>query len=173
MPGFENLPKTFIVLAAMVIAIVLFAFQSKGTEKVAGAFGPIMVVWFISLVFVGVVSIAEAPEVIKAINPYYAIRFLSENGLTGFIALGEIILCATGGEALYADMGHLGARPIRQAWSGVFIALIVNYLGQGAFLMTHPDAKNVLFEMVFHYAEVLYVPFLILSITATIIASGP
>lgn len=170
-PGFENLPKTFIVLAAMVIAIVLFAFQSKGTEKVAGAFGPIMVVWFISLVFVGVVSIAEAPEVIKAINPYYAIRFLFENGLEGFIALGEIILCATGGEALYADMGHLGARPIRQAWSGVFIALIVNYLGQGAFLMTHPDAKNVLFEMVFHYAEVLYVPFLILSITATIIAS--
>ncbi|KAF0145610.1 MAG: KUP system potassium uptake protein [Nitrospirae bacterium] len=170
-PGFENLPKTFIVLAAMVIAIVLFAFQSKGTEKVAGAFGPIMVVWFISLVFVGVVSIAEAPGVIKAINPYYAIRFLSENGLKGFIALGEIILCATGGEALYADMGHLGARPIRQAWSGVFIALIVNYLGQGAFLMTHPDANNVLFEMVFHYAEVLYVPFLILSITATIIAS--
>jgi len=170
-PGFENLPKTFIVLAAMVIAIVLFAFQSKGTEKVAGAFGPIMVVWFISLVFVGVVSIAEAPGVIKAINPYYAIRFLSENGLKGFIALGEIILCATGGEALYADMGHLGARPIRQAWSVVFIALIVNYLGQGAFLMTHPEAKNVLFEMVFHYAEVLYVPFLILSITATIIAS--
>ncbi|MBI5204340.1 MAG: KUP/HAK/KT family potassium transporter [Nitrospirae bacterium] len=170
-PGFENLPKTFIVLAAMVIAIVLFAFQSKGTEKVAGAFGPIMVVWFISLVFVGVVSIAEAPGVIKAINPYYAIRFLSENGLKGFIALGEIILCATGGEALYADMGHLGARPIRQAWSGVFIALIVNYLGQGAFLMTHPDANNVLFEMVFYYAEVLYVPFLILSITATIIAS--
>ncbi len=170
-PGFENLPKTFIVLAAMVIAIVLFAFQSKGTEKVAGAFGPIMVVWFISLVFVGVVSIAEAPGVIKAINPYYAIRFLSENGLKGFIALGEIILCATGGEALYADMGHLGARPIRQAWAVVFIALIVNYLGQGAFLMTHPEAKNVLFEMVFHYAEVLYVPFLILSITATIIAS--
>lgn len=170
-PGFENLPKTFIVLAAMVIAIVLFAFQSKGTEKVAGAFGPIMVVWFISLVFVGIVSIAEAPEAIKAVNPYYAIRFLSENGFKGFIALGEIILCATGGEALYADMGHLGARPIRQAWSGVFIALIINYLGQGAFLMTHPEAKNVLFEMVFHYAEVLYVPFLILSITATIIAS--
>ena len=106
-----------------------------------------------------------------ALNPYWGIKFLLENGFKGFIVLGEIILCATGGEALYADMGHLGGKPIRQAWVGVFGALILNYLGQGAFLMTHPDAKNVLFEMVFHYAQVLYVPFLLLSISATIIAS--
>ncbi len=170
-PGLENLPKTFIVFAAMVIAIVLFAFQSKGTEKVAGAFGPIMLIWVLSLGLTGIISIADAPEVIKAINPYYGIKFLIENGFTGFIALGEIILCATGGEALYADMGHLGAKPIRQAWAGVFFGLILNYLGQGAFLMKHPEAKNILFEMVLHYANIVYVPFLLLTITATVIAS--
>ena len=106
-----------------------------------------------------------------ALNPYWGIKFLLENGFQGFIVLGEIILCATGGEALYADMGHLGGKPIRQAWAGVFAALILNYLGQGAFLLNHPEAKNILFEMVFHYAQVLYVPFLLLSISATIIAS--
>jgi len=170
-PGFEGFPKTAIVLISMVIAILLFAIQSKGTEKVAGGFGPIMIVWFASLILVGLAAIAEAPEVLKALNPYYAVHFLFEAGVKGFIALGEIILCATGGEALYADMGHLGSRPIRQAWAGVFVALVVNYFGQGAFLLSHPDAKNILFEMVFHYARVLYVPFLLLSITATIIAS--
>ncbi len=106
-----------------------------------------------------------------ALNPYYGLKFLYGNGLAGFIVLGEIILCATGGEALYADMGHLGGKPIRQAGAGVFLALIINYLGQGAFLLKHPYAKNILFEMVFHYAKNLYVPFLLLSIAATIIAS--
>jgi len=170
-PGFSHMPKTIIVLASMAIAVALFAFQYKGTEKVAGAFGPIMVVWFASLLLSGLVAIAEAPQVLAALNPYYAISFLLDNGVKGFIALGEIILCATGGEALYADMGHLGARPIRHAWSGVFIVLVVNYLGQGAFLITHPGSKNLLFEMIFHYAGVVYVPFLLLSIGATIIAS--
>lgn len=170
-PGLEHLPKTAIVIISMVIAILLFAIQSRGTEKVAGAFGPIMIVWFAALIGFGVVSIMQAPVVLRALNPYYGLKFLSENGMSGFIALGEIILCATGGEALYADMGHLGAKPIRQAWSGVFVALVVNYLGQGAYLMTHPGAKNVLFEMVFHYARLVYVPFLLLSIGATIIAS--
>ena len=112
-----------------------------------------MVVWFTSLATVGILSILEAPEVLKALNPYYGIKFLSDNGFIGFIALGEIILCATGGEALYADMGHLGGKPIRQAWSGVFIALVLNYLGQGAFLLRYPETKTVLFEMVLHYAK--------------------
>lgn len=170
-PGLAHLPKTVIVLASMGIAIVLFAFQSKGTEKVAGAFGPIMVFWFTSLTLSGIVSLAGSPEMLKALNPYYGIKFLLDNGMKGFIALGEIILCATGGEALYADMGHLGSRPIRQAWSGVFVGLVLNYLGQGAFLMRHPEAKNILFEMVFSHARHLYVPFLLLSIAATIIAS--
>jgi KUP system potassium uptake protein len=158
-PGFEHLSKTVIVLISMTIAIVLFAFQSKGTEKVAGAFGPIMILWFASLSLSGIFSIADSPGVLKALFPYYGIKYLIDNGL------------ATGGEALYADMGHLGSRPIRQAWGGVFIALVLNYLGQAAFLMRHPESKNILFEMIIHYARPLYVPFLLLSITATIIAS--
>jgi KUP system potassium uptake protein len=170
-PGLEHLSKTMIVLISMVIAILLFLVQKRGTEKVAGAFGPVTALWFVSLAVSGIVSIAEAPAILGALNPAWGIQFLMHNGFTGFIVLGEIILCATGGEALYADMGHLGSQPIRQAWVGVFGALVVNYFGQGSFLLTHPDAKNILFEMVFHYAQILYVPFLLLSISATIIAS--
>ncbi|MBI5739343.1 MAG: KUP/HAK/KT family potassium transporter [Nitrospirae bacterium] len=170
-PGFENISRTFIVLLSGVIAIVLFSFQNRGTEKVAFAFGPITSVWFLALIFFGTVSIMEYPGVLAAVNPWFGIRFLVNNGWTGFVVLGEIFLCATGGEALYADMGHLGAKPIRHAWIGVFIALSVNYLGQGAFLMGHPEAKNTLFEMVMHHASGLYIPFLVLSVAATIIAS--
>lgn len=170
-PGLEGLSKTTIVIVSMIIAIVLFVFQKKGTEKVAVAFGPITGIWFVSLALSGIVAISEAPEILGALNPYWGIKFLTENGVKGFIVLGEIMLCATGGEALYADMGHLGGKPIRQAWAGVFIALLLNYLGQGAFLINHPEAKNILFEMVFYYAKVLYVPFLLLSISATVIAS--
>lgn len=170
-PGLEGLSTTSIVLTAVLIAILLFAFQRRGTEKVAGAFGPITAIWFVSLALSGIIAISEAPEILMALNPYYGLRFLYENGMAGFIVLGEIILCATGGEALYADMGHLGGKPIRQAWIGVFVALILNYLGQGAFLIKHPEAKNILFEMVFYYAKDLYIPFLLLSISATIIAS--
>lgn len=170
-PGFQDLSKAAVVVIAMVIATALFAVQSKGTDKVAGAFGPITVVWFAALIATGVMGISEAPGVLRAVNPYYGLRFILDNGLAGFIALGEIILCATGGEALYADMGHLGARPIRYAWSGVFVALVINYFGQGAYLMAHPGTKNILFQMVFHYAHFLYVPFLLLSISATVIAS--
>jgi KUP system potassium uptake protein len=170
-PGLEHLSVGSIVLIAMIISILLFSFQSKGTDKVAGAFGPITFVWFVALSVSGTVSIAQSPQIIKAFIPYYAIKFLLENGVTGFIVLGEVLLCATGSEALYADMGHLGAKPIREAWAGVFVALSLNYVGQGAFLMNHPNAKNILFEMVFHQSAHLYVPFLLLSIAATIIAS--
>jgi KUP system potassium uptake protein len=170
-PGLENLSSKIILLISSIIAILLFLFQKKGTERVAGAFGPITGVWFLALAFFGIASIVETPQILHALNPYYGIKFLSENGMKGFISLGEIILCATGGEALYADMGHLGAKPIRQAWSVAFAALVLNYLGQGAFLMRHPNAHNVLFEMVLHFAEGIYVPFLLLSIAATIIAS--
>lgn len=170
-PGLEHLSRTMIVLISMVIAILLFLVQKRGTEKVAGAFGPVTALWFVSLAVSGIVSITDAPEILGALNPVWGIQFLMHNGFTGFIVLGEIILCATGGEALYADMGHLGSRPIRHAWVGVFGALVVNYFGQGAFLLTHPDAKNILFEMIFHYAQMLYVPFLLLSISATVIAS--
>ena len=170
-PGLEHLKQESILLIAVLIAIVLFAFQRKGTGKVAGAFGPLMILWFLSLSVSGILSIMQFPVVLKAVNPYYAFQFLYENGIVGFFILSEVILCATGGEALYADMGHLGRKPIIHAWYFVFAALLLSYLGQGAFLMQHPEAKNVLFEMIFHEARLLYIPFLILSIIATVIAS--
>ncbi|HTP04177.1 MAG TPA: KUP/HAK/KT family potassium transporter, partial [Nitrospirota bacterium] len=170
-PGYETTSQTVLIIIAGIIAIVLFAFQRKGTEKVAGAFGPLMLLWFAALTISGTASIIQVPSVVKSVNPYYAFRFLYENGITGFFVLSEVILCATGGEALYADMGHLGREPIIRAWYFVFFALVLNYLGQGAFLIQHPGAKNVLFEMIFHQARFLYVPFLLLSIIATVIAS--
>jgi KUP system potassium uptake protein len=170
-PGLEETAQGSLILIAGVIAIILFSFQKKGTDKVTVAFGPIVLVWFIALAISGVASIIQVPGVVRAVNPWYAIRFFLDNGLAGFFVLSEVILCATGGEALYADMGHLGREPIVRAWSGVFVALTLNYFGQGAYLLTHPEAKNVLFEMIFHQARILYIPFLLLSIMATIIAS--
>ena len=170
-PGLEHLGREVLILIASAIAVVLFAFQRKGAEKVAGIFGPLMVIWFLVLMISGIVSILKTPAVVKAVNPYFAVRFLIDNGITGFFVLSEVILCATGGEALYADMGQLGRKPIVQAWYFVFGALLLNYLGQGAYVIRYPDARNVLFEMVFYQVELLYVPFLILSILATVIAS--
>lgn len=170
-PGLPHLSEGHIVLLSILIATLLFSVQSRGTEKVSGAFGPIMSLWFISLFSLGVLYIFKMPEVLKAINPLYGINFLLQNGWKGYLALGEIILCATGSEAMYADMGHLGARPIKQAWKLVFIALVTNYFGQGAFLLLNPSAKYVLFEMCLKTFSLLYVPFLILALLATIIAS--
>ena len=170
-PSLADINQNTLILIAAIIAIALFYIQKKGTEKVTGFFGPIMVLWFIALTLSGLVSIIEFPMVVKAINPYYAIQFMLHHGIAGFFVLSEVILCATGGEALYADMGHLGRKPIIRAWSVVFFALIFNYLGQGAFLAMHPQAKNILFEMVNNHAHILYIPFLILSIMATVIAS--
>jgi len=143
-PGLENTAQDTLIVIAGIIAILLFSFQKKGTEKVSVAFGPIMIIWFVSLTVSGVFAISQLPSVLKALNPYYAVQFLYENGIAGFFVLSEVILCATGGEALYADMGHLGRIPITRAWFFVFIALVLNYLGQGAFLISHPEAKNVL-----------------------------
>jgi KUP system potassium uptake protein len=170
-PGLEHTRQEILIFAAAIIAIILFAFQRKGTEKVAVAFGPLMILWFSALTISGILSISRVPSVMTALNPYNAVRFVADQGLFGFFVLSEVILCATGGEALYADMGHLGRKPIIRAWSFVFVALILNYLGQGAFLVLHPEAKNVLFEMIFHEAQFLYIPFLVLSIMATVIAS--
>jgi KUP system potassium uptake protein len=170
-PGLEHLNQETVLLVAAVIAIILFSFQRKGTGKVAAAFGPLMILWFLALSVSGIASIIKSPAVLKAVNPYYAFQFLHENGIVGFFVLSEVTLCATGGEALYADMGHLGRKPIVRAWYFVFAALLLNYLGQGAFLVQHPDANNVLFEMIFQQAQGLYIPFLILSIIATVIAS--
>jgi KUP system potassium uptake protein len=170
-PGLENTAQTTLMIIAGLIAIILFAFQAKGTEKVAWAFGPVMVLWFIALAGTGLIEILSTPAVLGAISPLYGINYLLNNGIAGFFILSSVILCATGGEALYADMGHLGREPIIRAWYLVFIALAINYMGQGAYLMAHNPSKNILFEMVFSDLTILYIPFLVLSIAATIIAS--
>jgi KUP system potassium uptake protein len=170
-PGFEQTARIVLMLAAAIITICLFAFQARGTEKVAWAFGPVMVVWFGALAVSGLIALCGAPQVLFAINPGYATDYLIHNGLAGFLILSSVILCATGGEALYADMGHLGREPIVKAWYLVFFALAINYFGQGAFLIAHPGSQNVLFDMIFSEAKLLYIPFLLLSIAATVIAS--
>ncbi len=170
-PGFENTSQEVLILIASIIAIILFFLQRRGTEKVAGAFGPIMLLWFLALAVSGVVSILQVPSVLKAVNPYYAFQFLLEHGIVGFFVLSEVILCATGGEALYADMGHLGRKPITNAWYFVLPALLLNYFGQGAYIIQHPETRNVLFEMIFSQAQLLYIPFLLISVLATVIAS--
>jgi KUP system potassium uptake protein len=170
-PGLESLQQETMILIAAVIAVVLFIFQFKGTDKVAGAFGPIMVVWFTALTVSGLISIVHHPELVKAVSPMYAVKFFLDNGFSAFFVLSEVILCATGGEALYADMGHLGRKPIIRAWCIAFCALIANYFGQGAYVLSHGTEKNLLFGMVQWEAPYLYIPFLILTIMATIIAS--
>ncbi len=170
-PGYGDTPQILLMLLAGIIAIGLFAIQAKGSERVAWAFGPVMVIWFAALAGAGLIAIWSAPQVLLAINPMYGLNYLSMNGLEGFLILSSVILVATGGEALYADMGHMGREPIVRAWYIVFIALALNYLGQGAYLITHPGAHNIFYEMIFTQFELMYIPFLILSIAATIIAS--
>jgi KUP system potassium uptake protein len=170
-PALSGLSQSMLILIAAIIAVFLFVFQFNGTDKVAKAFGPIMVVWFAALTISGIIALFSFPGIIAAISPHYAIGFLAKNGMAGFFVLSEVILCATGGEALYADMGHLGRRPVKRAWYLVFVALVINYLGQGAFILNHPDAKNILFGMVQSQSTMLYIPFLILTVMATVIAS--
>ncbi len=170
-PGFEAATEGTLILIAATIAIGLFAVQQSGTERVAWSFGPLAGTWFLALAASGIIGILWAPAVLLAINPYYAIRFLLDGGWPAFFLLSAVILVATGGEALYADMGHLGRTPIIRAWYLVFVALVLNYLGQGAFLLTHPDVHFVLFEMVRSISPLIYIPFLLLSILATVIAS--
>lgn len=170
-PGLEMLSTAFLVTIAVLIACSLFAFQRRGVERVSKMFGPIMTIWFVVLGISGLIAISQAPLILKAFNPLYGIKCVVHNGLWGFFILSGVILCATGGEALYADMGHLGRKPIRQAWVFVFIALVLNYMGQGAFLLVNPQANLVFHEMIYSQASVLYIPFLILCILASIIAS--
>jgi KUP system potassium uptake protein len=170
-PGLESLNQKALIAVAALIAVGLFVFQSRGSDRVAWTFGPIMAVWFASLSLSGLASLWSMPDLIKAINPYYAIEFFRHNGFAAFFVLSEVILCATGAEALFADMGHLGRRPIVQAWCFVFVALVINYLGQGSFAYRHPEVKNILFGMVQNQVPFLYIPFLVLAIVATVIAS--
>jgi len=160
---------------ACLITVLLFILQHRGTERISIAFGPIMSTWFISLAVFGLISLYQAPVLLMAVSPWYGLAFIVKHKFTGFLVLSGVILCATGGEALYADMGHLGRKPIRRAWYLVFVALILNYLGQGAFLLQNPHAAgraSVLYEMIMgHTSLTVYIVFLVLSLMATVIAS--
>jgi len=170
-PVFHGISPMALVGIAIVIAFVLFLFQSKGTDRVAGTFGPIMVIWFSVLAASGLYAIHDYPQIIKAVNPSYAVAFFLKYKIVGFFMLAQVILCATGAEAMYADMGHLGKKPITRSWNVVFIALLFNYLGQGAYLLSHPDTTSILFGMIKGQAPFLYIPFIILAVLATVIAS--
>lgn len=168
---FSHISQGTILLITIIITISLFSIQKHGTETISKIFGPVMFVWFLALGISGLFAITTFPTVLEAFNPIHGFHFIFHNGITGFFVLSEVILCATGAEALYADMGHLGRKPIIKAWAVVCAVLILNYLGQGAFLINHPDAKNILFAMVLSQKHILYIPFLLTSILATIIAS--
>lgn len=171
-PGYEETPKLILLIIAAGVAFALFTVQKKGIEKVASAFGPIMVVWFFAIGIVGGYFVFQNPEVLRAVSPFYAIEFIMEHPFIAFVILADVLLCATGGEALYADMGHLGRLPILKGWLFASVALILCYYGQGAFLLSHPDAvKSPFFEMFHTLVPTLYVPLLLLAVMATVIAS--
>ena len=165
-----TLPRYWIVAISVMILLVLFKLQSRGTAKVGTLFGPIMLVWFATLAGLGVWHIAQSPEVMAALNPAHAVAFFRADGSSGFLILGTVFLAVTGGEALYADMGHFGPRPIRLSWFAiVFPSLLLNYFGQGALLLRKPAATaNPLFEMAPSWA--LY-PMILLATAAAVIAS--
>ena len=158
------LPLTVAVLAG------LFLIQPFGTAKIGRAFGPVMLVWFAVIALLGLIAIREYPAVLAAVNPLHALRYLTTSGWTGFLVLGGIFLCVTGAEALYADMGHFGAGPIRLSWYAiVFPSLILSYAGQGAYLLAHgPSDQNIFYRLC---PPQFLLPLIILATVATIIAS--
>ena len=162
--------KPFVMPMAVLILLCLFAAQRFGTEKIGRAFGPIMMLWFIVIAVLGVASIAHHPGVVAALDPRYAVRFMANSGSAGFLVLGGVFLCITGGEALYADMGHFGKGPIRVSWYGVVLpALLLSYAGQTAFLM---DRAAVTGNPFFQIAPAWSIyPLVVLATLATIIAS--
>jgi KUP system potassium uptake protein len=162
--------KPFVMPMAVVILLCLFAAQRFGTEKIGRAFGPIMMLWFIVIATLGVLSIARHPGVIAALDPRYAVRFMIHFGGAGFLVLGGVFLCITGGEALYADMGHFGKGPIRWSWYGIVLpSLLLSYAGQTAFLMERGTVTgNPFFQIAPAWS--IY-PLVVLATVATIIAS--
>src|SRR6516225_7109215 len=165
-PGFSE----FVVPLTVIILTALFATQSRGTAKVAAMFGPIMVVWFVSIAIAGGLHIRDDPTVLSAVNPYYGVEFLLHHGTIGLVTLGAVFLVVTGGEALYADLGHFGRKPIQIAWLGLVLpALLINYFGQGAKVLAEPSAiENPFYKLV---PETLLLPMVVLATAATVIAS--
>jgi KUP system potassium uptake protein len=171
--GLEVLKPTlaeWVLPLTTVVLIILFAAQRFGSARMGSVFGPVMLVWFISLAAFGATEIVAAPEILRALNPEHAVLFFTDNGFMAFVALGAVVLALTGAEALYADMGHFGKRPIRCAWFGfVMPALLVNYFGQGALLLHHPEAaENPFYLLLPHWA---LMPMIVLATVATVIAS--
>lgn len=165
-PTFEHL----VIPLAVVIIIGLFVVQSHGTEKVAAAFGPIMVVWFLLVAVGGIIHFVDDPSVFWAINPLYGITFLTSHGIIGLTVMGLVFLAVTGAEALYADLGHFGRRPIQQAWLWLVLpSLTLNYFGQGALVLAHPDALESPFFRL--YPSWALIPMVCMATVATIIAS--
>jgi KUP system potassium uptake protein len=165
-PAFEH----YVMPITVVILIALFAVQRRGTARVASFFGPIMVIWFVTLAVTGALHIMDDPHVFAAINPAYAISFVSTHGTIGLITLGAVFLVVTGGEALYADLGHFGRKPIQVAWLGLVLpALLINYFGQGALVLANPAAiENPFYKLV---PGSLVLPLVVLATCATVIAS--
>ena len=162
--------KPYVLPAAVVILVALFAIQPQGTARIGKAFGPIMCLWFLAIAVLGLVGIARHPAVLAALNPLYGLRYLFSNGYASFLVLGGVFLCVTGAEALYADMGHFGSRPIRFAWSGIVLpSLLLNYAGQSAIVLEGtPTTGNIFYRLC---PEPLLIPFVVLATIATIIAS--
>ena len=162
--------RPFVIPITIGILLALFFFQRRGTEGLGAVFGPVTLVWFISLAALGVAQLIHNPAVIKALSPHYGFAFFTHNGLRGFLVLGSVFLVVTGGEALYADMGHFGKRPIRLMWFGVVLpCLLLNYFGQGAMLLRRPEAvTQPFFLMAPTWA--LY-PLVAIATAATVIAS--
>ncbi|MGE5157639.1 MAG: potassium transporter Kup, partial [Gemmatimonas sp.] len=162
--------QPYVVPAAVVILLALFAIQSQGTSAIGHLFGPVMLVWFAAMALMGVAGIAKHPAVFAALNPSYGLSYLFSNGATGFLVLGAVFLCVTGAEALYADMGHFGAGPIKLAWLAiVFPSLILNYAGQAALVVDGaPTDGNIFFRLC---PETMLLPLIVLATVATIIAS--
>ena len=162
--------KPYVLPSSIAVLIALFVFQRHGTAAVGRLFGPIVILWFAALAAVGVYGILKAPEIMRALNPFHALAFVTQHGFKSFVVLGAILLAFTGAEALYADMGHFGRRPIRLAWFGlVFPALVLNYFGQGALLMVNPKAVENPFFLL--YPGWALFPMVGLATAATIIAS--
>jgi KUP system potassium uptake protein len=160
----------YVVPLTIFILVVLFSVQSSGTARVASLFGPVMVVWFATLAILGLVHISDDPTVLYAINPYYAIQFMLSHGVIGLVTMGLVFLAVTGGEALYADLGHFGRKPIQAGWFYLVLpALLINYFGQGALVLSDPTAiENPFYKLA---PEVLLLPLVVLATAATVIAS--
>jgi KUP system potassium uptake protein len=169
-PGIGHHVAPFVVPAAGAILLGLFMVQSSGTQKVANLFGPITALWLIALALLGIYHIAENVSIFRALSPHYGVVFLANNGMLGFLILGSVFLAVTGAEALYADMGHFGRWPIQASWLFMVLpCLVLNYMGQGALVLSHPEAHvDPFFRMIPAFA---YWPVLILAILAAIIAS--